>query len=124
VQADESERIWRELCGVSRRVEAIERSAQDIERCRERLDEIESRLPDLLDRGDLIRLRDSIDALERSVMGVLEWERDSVVIPQPAPKLSISPSAKLRGEVWKWALLALAVALSGAAGAVAQSCSG
>lgn len=124
MQADEGERLWRELCGVSRRVEAIERTLADVDLCRKRLDTIEERLPDLLDKGDLLRLRDSIDALERSVMGVLEWERDSVVIPEPAPKMSLAPSAKLRGEVLKWVALAVAVALSGAAGAVAQSCSG
>lgn len=124
MQADESERLWRELCGVSRRIEAIERSAESIDMCRRRLDEIEKRLPDLLDKGDLLRLRDSIDALERSVLDVVTWERDSVVGPEP--KASLSPARKLRLKVWEWVALAAAAALVGAAGTavtvLAQSC--
>ena len=111
--SEEAELLWKRLGELdsalgelSGRVEALERRGEE-----------------LIDRGDLLRLRDSIDALERSVLSVVEWERDSVVAQ---PKLSLSPASKIRLKLWEWIALAAAAAVVGAAGTaitvMARSC--
>ena len=100
VTEPEAEKLWRELCAVSRRVERIE--------------------ADRVVRADVERLRDAIDALERSVMRVVEWERDSVVGDPPQPQ-SLVPRAA-RAKVWEWVVVAILGVLTGIGAVLVETC--
>lgn len=83
---------------------------------------LEKQVESCATKADVLRLHESFSSLEESVRESIEYQRDSVVVPVPPSKVSIIPFSKMRGKMWEWVALTVAILMSGAVGAIIKSC--